>query len=138
MMLEELKNIKSGKKELRDFGFVIGAVLILISFYQLYKDIDLYVYFLSFGSAFAAFGLALPELLKPLQKVWMTLAILMGFVMTRLILGILFYLVITPMAIIAKVFGKDFLNMKIEKDKSSYWNVRPVKEYKQIDTERQF
>ena len=63
---------------------------------------------------------------------------MMGFIMTRLILGILFFLVITPMAIAAKLFGKDLLDQRINKNKKSYWNYRKKKEFKQSDYEMQF
>jgi hypothetical protein len=61
----------------------------------------------------------------------------MGFVMTRVILSILFYLIITPINFIAKIFRKDFLNLKIEKKKKSYWNLREV-EYDKTSTEKQY
>jgi multisubunit Na+/H+ antiporter MnhG subunit len=62
----------------------------------------------------------------------------MGFFMTRLILGVLFYLIITPIGLTAKLFGKDFIDQKINKGKKSYWNYREQKEFSKEIYERQF
>jgi hypothetical protein len=63
----------------------------------------------------------MPKTLKPLQKAWMASALVIGFVMSRLILGILFYLVMTPIGLLMKLFGKDLLDERLEKEKASYW-----------------
>ena len=68
----------------------------------------------------------------------MTLAILMGWVMTGVILIILFFLALTPLAITARIFRKKFLDLKIDKSKVSYWDIREKKEIKPMDYERQF
>ncbi|VAX32560.1 hypothetical protein MNBD_NITROSPIRAE02-710, partial [hydrothermal vent metagenome] len=92
MIIEEIRNIKSQKKDLRSFGLTIGIVAGLIGGLLLWRHKDHYPYFLAVSGIFIAFGLFLPNLLKPLQKAWMTLAVLMGWVMTRLILFVLFFL----------------------------------------------
>ena len=68
----------------------------------------------------------------------MMLAILLGWIMTRVILAILFYLAITPIGLIAKLARKDFLGLKIDKLHESYWVKRDKKNLKPIDYERQF
>ena len=68
----------------------------------------------------------------------MVFAVVLGFFMTRLILSFLFYIIFTIIGLTAKLAGKDFLDKKIEKDKSSYWNYRDQTEYDKITTERQF
>ncbi len=138
MILEEIKNIKSTKKELRSFGFVVGGMLLLIAVILYFKGSVNYIYFSSIGILLAVLGLSLPEVLLPFQKSWMALAVVLGFIMTRVILSILFYIVITPIGIIARIFGKDFLDEKISKSKTSYWNYRKKKEYDKITTEQQF
>lgn len=137
MILEEIKNIKSDKKELKKFGGQVGGILILVGalLFALAKSSALI--FVGIGGFLAIAAFLLPILLLPLQKIWMAFAVLMGFVMTRVILSILFYLVITPINLISRLFGKDFLNLKIEKEKKSYWNLRD-EEYKQSSTEKQF
>ncbi len=138
MLWQEIKNIESGEKELKKFGLTIGIFLILLGFLFFYLNKSYYLYFLSSGSLFAALGLALPKILLPFQKVWMSIAVILGFFMTRLILSVLFYIVFTPMSFIAKLVGKNFLDEKIEKNAKSYWHYRENKEYEKIETERQF
>ena len=51
---------------------------------------------------------------------------------------ILFYLILTPIGLIARIFGKDFLDLKLNKEQASYWNIRETVKYEKLDTERQF
>jgi multisubunit Na+/H+ antiporter MnhG subunit len=68
----------------------------------------------------------------------MGLAIILGFFMTRVILTILFYLVLTPISFIARIVGKKFMDLKYDKSANTYWEKRSVIQKKQIDYERQF
>ena len=124
MLFEEIKNIKSDKRDLRNFGLVIGAALLIIGGLLFWKEKDTYSYFFVIAGVFAACGLVAPKVLKPLQIVWMTLAVIMGFFMTRLILSVLFYIVFTLIGGIPRLFGRSFLEMKIDKSRESYWEKR--------------
>ena len=137
MILEEIKNIKSDKKELKKFGGQVGGILVLVGALLFVFAKSSALIFLGIGGLLVIVAFLFPVVLLPLQKVWMTLAVVLGFIMTRVILSILFYLVITSINLISRLFGKDFLNLKIEKDKKSYWNIRD-EEYKQSSTEKQF
>jgi len=138
MIIEEIKQIKSTKNELRKFAYSVGGVLILIGAVSYFLGTATYIYFVSIGILLAVLGLSLPEVLMPFQKIWMAISILLGFVMTRVILSILFYIVITPVGFVARLLGKDFLDEKIDKSKESYWNYREQKEYDKTSTEQQF
>lgn len=138
MFIEEIKNIKSDKKECRKFGLSVGIVLVILAVILGYFGKDSYVYFGSIGGLLIILGVVAPVLLLPLQKIWMSLAVILGFIMTRVILFVLFYLILTPTGLIARMFGKDFLDLKIKKDQVSYWNIRETKNYEKLDTERQF
>ncbi len=137
-MLEEIKNIKSDKQELRKFGLSVGTVLLLIGIVLYYYDKPSTFYFGVIGAALLLLGSLLPKILKPLHKAWMSLAILLGFVSTQIILSLLYFFIITPIALIAKLSGKDFLDEKIEQEKKSYWHLRKKQEYNKEFTERQF
>ena len=137
MILEEIKNIKSDKTELKKFGITIGGALLIISLFLFIYEKPSTPYFIGVGLVFQIVAQIFPTLFLPIQKIWMAFAVVMGFVMTRVILAILFYIIITPISFISKIFGKDFLNLKIEKEKKSYWNLRN-EEYKQSSTEKQF
>ena len=124
MIIEEIKKIKSEKKDLRQFGITMGIVLALLGGLLLWREKDYYFYFLMLSIAFFFIGLALPVLLKPIHKIWMTLAILMGWVVTRVIMTTLFYLVVTPIGLLTRLCGMDFLDIKSEKNVNSYWTPR--------------
>lgn len=137
MLLEEIKNIKSEKKDLRNFGLTIGIAAAVLSGLLWWKGKDTYTIFGILSAAFLFFGFLLPNLLKPLQKAWMTLAVIIGFVMTRVILSILFYIVFTIIGVLSRLFGKQFLDLKMDRMQNSYW----IKREKKIDKssyEKQF
>ena len=138
MIKEEIKNINSSKTELRKFGLTVGTVLVIIGLVLFYSEKSSHTYFLSIGGALIIFGVVVPKILLPIQKAWMAIAVVLGFIMTRVILSVLFYLVVTPIGLLAKLLGKDFLDRKIEKNKKTYWNFRVLKDYEKIETERQF
>jgi len=138
MIIEEIKSIKESKEALRKFGYTVGSALLVVSCLLFWFEKESYIYFGILGFLLILSGLIIPQLLKPLNKAWMTLAILLGWVMTRVILAILFYLAITPIGLIAKVVRKDFLDLKIDKSHESYWVKRDRKNLKPIDYERQF
>lgn len=66
-------------------------------------------------------GAAIPAVLKPIYSVWMALAVVLGFIMTRVILTIVFYLVVTPIGLIMRAVGRDPLDRKLDSNASSYW-----------------
>jgi len=138
MIIEEIKNIKSDKKECRKFGLSVGIVLVILAVILGNFGKESFVYFGSIGGLLIIAAIVAPKLLLPLQKIWMSLAVILGFIMTRVILLVLFYLILTPIGLIARIFGKDFLDLKLNKDKVSYWNLRQGKNYEKLDTERQF
>ena len=138
MIIEEIKKIKSEKKDLRQFGITMGIVLALLGGLLLWREKDYYFYFLMLSIAFFFIGLALPVLLKPIHKIWMTLAILMGWVVTRVIMIALFYLVVTPIGLLTRLCGKDFLNIKSEKNVNSYWIPRKTIKADKKKYENQF
>lgn len=138
MLKEEIKNIKEDKTTLRKFGLTVGIVLLLVGIVLYLTGKSSSVVFGGAGVLLVLFGLILPNILKPLNKIWMILALIMGWFMSRVILIILFYLVLTPIGITAKIFGKKFLNLKIDKEAKSYWEKREKSVTEKIDYERQF
>ncbi|MEJ2613985.1 MAG: hypothetical protein P8Z35_03420 [Ignavibacteriaceae bacterium] len=81
MIIDEIKNIKETKKDLKKFGITVGTVLILIAAVLFWNQKDGYIYFGIIGILLVLAGLIKPVILRPLNKAWMTLAILMGWVM---------------------------------------------------------
>lgn len=138
MIVEEIKTIKSGKSDLRQFGITMGIVLILFGGLFLWCDKDYYIYLFIIAAAFIILGLAVPFVLKPIHKVWMTISIILGWIMTRVILSVLFYLVVTPTRCLARLFGKQFLDLKIDKNARSYWIPKKELKLNKAEYERQF
>lgn len=138
-ILNELKTIKSGKKELKKFGITIAMGLVILGgilyivHHRIFPVILWQIPVLSIILAFT-----FPVILWPFQKFWMAISVILGFFMTRLILGVLFYLILTPLGLISKLFGNDFLNLKQDRDAVSYWNRRTVKKSDQSMYENQF
>lgn len=138
MISEEIKAIKSDESELKKFGITIGLILICIALLMIYNGNYFYPYVLSIGLLFIVLGYFFQIVLKPLHKIWMAIAVILGWISTRIILSILFYLIITPMSLIAKLLGKDLLDEKIERQRESYWRYRKNTEIKNNDIENQF
>ena len=138
MLKEEFQHIKETKKELRKFGLTVGSVLAAVAVLLFYFEKPSAIYFAVIGGLLILFGALFPQPLKPLNKIWMGLAIILGFIMSRVILTVLFYLVLTPIAILAKIVGKKFMVLKYDKSAETYWEKRTNIHKKQIDYERQF
>lgn len=138
MISEEIRNIKSGKKELRQFGYTMGTVLGILGVLFLWRGKEWYPYFISLSVVFLVLAIVIPICLKPIQKLWMIIAVLLGWFMTRVILSLLFYLVITPIGLIMRVCGKDFLNRSFDKNNDSYWIPRKTATHSKEDYEKQF
>ena len=138
MLLDDIRSIKSARKDLRNFGLTVGIALGVISGMLWWWEKPPYPYFLAVGVTLVMLGLAVPQLLKPLQKAWMTLAVILGWVMTRVILFAFFYFAFTLVGLIGRIFGKQFLSIKGKVDKSSQWNYRRQEPYDKRRTEMQF
>ncbi len=138
MLIDDIKNIKETKKDLRKFGLTVGIVLVILALLLFWFNKPTYHYFGGIGLFLVLSAFLFPVILRPLNKIWMTLAIILGWVMTRVILTILFYLVLTPVGFMAKLFRKDFLDLGFNKNADTYWIKRESKKKEAIDYERQF
>ena len=137
-MLEEIKNIKSKKSDIRKFGITIGIILMIIAGFLFWKEKESYQIFLTVGTILFVLGILVPAVLKPIYWIWMIFATILGWMMTRVILSLLFYIIITPIGLIPRFFGKQFLELKWDKSKESYWNFRTNEHLKMEDYEKQF
>jgi hypothetical protein len=137
-MIEDIKNIKSDKSEIRKFGLTIGVFLMVIAGFLFWRGKESFEILLVSGFVLFVLGLVIPVVLKPIYWIWMILAVILGWIMTRVILSLLFYIVITPIGIFSRLFGSKFLDLKWEKSKDSYWNTRTTKQRNNEEYERQF
>ena len=137
-MLKEINNIKSGKSELRKFGNTIGIILMIIAGFLFWKEKESFQILLSVGILLCVLGIAIPIILKPVYWIWMIFANILGWIMTRLILSLLYYGIFTPIGLIARLFGKQFLELKWDKTSSTYWNYYPKQKFEKENYEKQF
>ena len=136
-MIEEIRNIPNSKKDIKNFGITIGIILFIISALLAYYDKEAYQFIVIIASIFTALGFILPVLLKPIYFVWMTFAAILGWIMTRFILSMIFYFILTPIALVTRMLGEDFLALKkVQSD--SYWNQRESSEELDQNYEKQF
>ncbi len=138
MLLDEIKSIKATTKEARKFGVTIGILLLAIAGWLFWKQRPSFSYFAYTGGGLILAGLIVPVLLKPLFKVWMSFAVVMGFIMTRVILTILYFGMFTPIAWVAKLLGKDLLDERLDKNAGTYWVKRPATPYDPKSAENMF
>jgi len=75
----------------------------------------------SFSGFFLTTGILLPTILRPIEFVWMKLAAVMGFIMTNLLLTLVYFIAITPMGLIMRLLGKTPLKLRFDRDCGSYW-----------------
>lgn len=137
-MIEEIKNIKSEKSDLRKFGITIGLFLVILAGLLFWRGRASFEIFLISGLVLLVFGLIIPVVLKPVYWIWMVLAVILGWIMTRVILTLLFYVVLTPIGVFGRLSGNRFLDLNWNKSENTYWNYRATKQHDNEDYERQF
>jgi len=111
-------NIKIGSN--RSFGIVFFVVFILIGFYPLLNDGNFNIISILIGIIFFILGILNSRFLTPLNKIWFKFGIFLGQIISPIVMGIIFFLVVTPIAFIMRVLGKDVLKLKKNTD-NSYW-----------------
>ncbi len=130
---------KDEKIEIRKFGIGLTVLLCLIGGWQLYKGhINAYMWFLGSASLALALAFFAPIVLKPLFKVITTVGNAIGWVNTRILLGIIFYVIFTPIGILSRLLRKDLLDRRLDKDAKSYWNKKDNGVFAKEQYERQF
>ena len=113
-----MKEIKISSN--RSFGLVFFIFFLIIAIYPIIYDESLRVWSLIISLVFLILGLINSKILAPLNKIWFQFGLLLGRIVSPVIMGIIFFLVVTPIALIMKIIGKDLLNLKFNKGKT-YW-----------------
>ena len=113
-----MDDIKVGSN--RSFGIVFFVVFLLVSLYPLINGDNVRFWSLAISGIFLILGILNSNLLTPLNKIWFKFGILLGRIISPIVMGIIFFLVVTPIAFIMRLLGKDLLNLKYN-DNQSYW-----------------
>tara|TARA_A100001035_G_scaffold193784_1_gene154963 strand:- start:290 stop:673 length:384 start_codon:yes stop_codon:yes gene_type:complete len=113
-----MDDIKIGSN--RNFGIVFFIVFLLIALYPLTYGGEIRIWSSIISLIFLVLGLLNSKILAPLNKLWFKFGIFLGKIISPLIMGIIFFLVVTPIGLLMRLFGKDLLNLKYNNNKS-YW-----------------
>ena len=108
----------------RSFGIVVGAALILIGAWPAVHHQFPRLWAIALGAVFALVGIVQPKLLSFLNRAWTRVGILIGRVMTPIIMGVLLYVVLAPVGAVQRLFGRDQLHLKWDKNAKTYWQFR--------------
>ncbi len=104
----------------RSFGIVFFVVFLIIALYPLTYSGEIRLWSFIISLIFLILGFLNSKVLSPLNKIWFKFGIILGKTISPLIMGIIFFLVVTPIGIIMRILGKDVLNLKYNKNQS-YW-----------------
>lgn len=121
MIREEIRQLKTSPRDLRKFGLVVGGVFALLAAWTWWRGKPAFPYFLGAALPLLVLGLIWPKALKWVYIGWMSLAFVLGFAVSTVLLTVFFYLVVTPIGLIAKMAGQDFLSRRIDPEAKSYW-----------------
>ena len=104
----------------RSFGIVFFIVFILVALYPLIYSGEIRIWSIVLSLIFLTLGLLNSIILTPLNKIWFKFGIILGKIISPIIMGVIFFLVVTPIGLLMRLLGKDLLNLKYNKNKS-YW-----------------
>jgi Saxitoxin biosynthesis operon protein SxtJ len=135
---DEIHHLRLSEKELKKFGILVGSVFVVLSGLGIYRGWSIISTgtLLLAGAVLLSCGVFLPESLKQAYRVWMATAFAIGWLVSRMILFILFYFVLTPVGFLARIFEKKFLDTDFRKKKETYWI--PKSANKKINYEKLF
>jgi hypothetical protein len=110
-----------GKSQLRSFGLIVAGGFTVIGLWPLvFRGQSVRLWALSIAAVMSVTGLILPQVLRPVFKVWMRVGEILGWVNTRIILSLLFYVVMVPMAVVLRLARKDFMMRRFDREAATY------------------
>ena len=112
------EKIKIGSN--RSFGIVFFVVFLLIAIYPLLNQSEIRIWPLAISLVFLALGIINSKILTPLNKIWFKFGLLLGKIISPLIMGLIFFIVVTPIGLFMRMFKKDLLSLKFNNDQT-YW-----------------
>ena len=126
-ILHEVRELPSAPRDLRKFSLTVGIAFVVL--WAVFAYLFPYLFgrgrdfpiLWQIGAALAVVGTLLPAVVKPLYYAWMTMALALGWVMTRVLLTIFFFVVLTPVALFFRLIGRDALHRKLDRSAETYW-----------------
>ena len=114
-----MNNIKVGS--IRSFGILFFLVFIIIAFYPLLNDHGIRIWSLIVSFIFLFLGMVNSPILKPLNLIWFKFGLFLGKFIAPIVMGIVYFIVVFPTFLFLKLIKKNYLNIKYERNKTSYW-----------------
>ena len=105
----------------KSFGLLFFVVFLIIGLWPLKNGENLNFYFIATSIIFLVLGLINSKLLTPLNKSWIKLGEILGIIIAPIVMALVYFVVLTPISIIVRIFGKDLLGLKFLKEKETYW-----------------
>jgi hypothetical protein len=133
-----MESLDLSKSNLKKFGFAFGLVFIALAVFVFIRHKQITLPFIFASVTFFAFAITAPGLLKIIYIPWMKLVFIIGWINTRIILIIIFYLLLTPIALLMRLLGHDFLDRKMKNGKDSYWVKKENNGFPAASYERQY
>ena len=122
-LFREIQSIGTGRRAIRSFGLLVGGVLIVLGVvFREHSEAGLAL--IAGGAALLVLGPVAPRLLTLPYKAWMALALVLGYVMTRVLLTAVYVLIVTPLGIAMRLSGRDPMQRKRDPDRATYWSPR--------------
>jgi len=137
-MSTEPKITEVTKSDLRKFGFIMGGMFALI-FGLIFpwigdKTKDTWpIWPFIVMAVFWAIALVAPQILRPVNHIWIKIGNVLGFINSRIILGIMFFLMFFPIGMLLKIFGKDSMDRKLDKDADTYRKLSKVRNKEHLE-----
>ena len=139
MLREEIKQLKTGPRELRHFGLLVGGVLTFLGLWFWWRGKARYPGFLAPGIVLMVLGALFTRALRSVYICWMAVALVLGWIVSNVLLTFFFYFIVAPIGLIAQLTGTDFLHRRFDPQAKSYWLNRDRSASKQKrNYERQF
>lgn len=113
--------MKSKKVNNRSFGILFFIVFLIIGFYPMYKGENPNIFFLVLSLPFIILGLLNSKILTPFNKTWIKIGEILGLIIAPIIMAMVYFIFLTPISLIVRIFGKDLLNIKFNKKLETYW-----------------
>lgn len=124
----ERRNHQAINKELRQFGLVVGGVFSVIGLWPvMFRADSPRLWAMILGSLLIALGVIVPQTLRQVHQGWMKIGHVLGSINTKIILGIIYYLLITPMGIVMRLMGKDPMHRAVGENVDTYRVVRTAR-----------
>ena len=105
----------------RSFGILFFVVFLIISLWPLKNGNNLNFYFLTASIIFLILGVLNSKLLSPLNKTWIKFGEILGLIISPIVMSLVYFVILTPVSLIVRLFGKDLLGLKFIKENETYW-----------------